>query len=468
MNRVKFLCDKTGITGDVRTFFENFKPSTQLPLKDWPDADYTPDAADETVKLGETWVNTPTLNPSRHEARRRSLLNFMLADMNGFEGRMIMFWMNHFGVSEAKVAHSQQLWWWYELIRSNSVGNFKELIEKVTISPAMLVFLDGATSVKGNPNANYARELFELFTLGKGNGYTEEDINEAARALTGFRIKASGQWDFDITEFDSGEKEVFGVKDWHDYKTLINTLFQERGGYIARFISDKLVRYFLGVNDSFIGVDVATTLRNSNWSIKEALITLFTHDEFYKENYVVKSPFDLLKSLPLPWPNDIRYYQTYRLLRERLAEMGQDLLNTPTVAGYEPYRIAPDYDKGWYNTVSAPLRAKLVDDLFDPWVFTMDEDASFFIDAINHLTDSNPNLQVLGAVREFLPFEWPIDQLNKLKTDTLLSGQAEDRYFTNAVKAYQDDPNERNTSVIRERLKALYKTIFNEPSFQLQ
>ena len=198
MNRQKFLYDKTGITGDVRTFFENFKPSTQLPLKNWTSVDYPAplDEPDESVKLGETWVNIPTLNLSRHEARRRSLLNFMLADMNGFEGRMIMFWLNHFGVSEAKVTHSQQLWWWYELIRSNSVGNFKELIEKVTISPAMLVFLDGATSVKGNPNANYARELFELFTLGKGNGYTEEDINEAARALTGFEILETGYWNF--------------------------------------------------------------------------------------------------------------------------------------------------------------------------------------------------------------------------------------------------------------------------------
>jgi hypothetical protein len=148
--------------------------------------------------------------------------------------------------------------------------------------------------------------------------------------------------------------------------------------------------------------------------------------------------------------------------------MGQDLLRTPTVAGYEPYRIAPDYDKGWYNTVSAPLRAKLVDDLFDPWKFTMGE--PYFIDALDVTSAGygDPNVQARLMVEDYLPFEWPIDQLNKLKTDTLLSGQAEDRYFTNAVNAYIADPNERNTSVLRERLKALYKTIFSHPEFQLQ
>jgi hypothetical protein len=467
MNKAKFLYDKTGITEDVRTFFENYKPSTQVPLKDWPNADYSPDPADEAVRLGETWVNTPTLSPSRHEARRRSLLNFMLADMNGFEGRMIMFWLNHFGVSEAKVTHSQQLWWWYELIRSNAVGNFKELIEKVTISPAMLVFLDGATSVKGNPNANYARELFELFTLGKGNGYTEEDINEAARALTGWKIELDGFAKQDYRDFDTGTKIVFG-KGVYNELALINALFQERDGKIAWFISEKLVRYFTGSKNVNLIWDVANVFF-SNWSIKEALITLFTHDEFYNESYyVVKSPFDLLKSLPLPWPNDIRYYQTYRLLRERLKEMGQDLLNTPTVAGYEAYRIAPDYDKGWYNTVTAPLRAKLVDDLMDEWKFSMSEEAKYFFDPLTPPLIADPNKVVVWQTSYFFPFEWSTDQLNKLKVDTLLSGQSEDRYWTNAVNRYIEDPNEANTSVIRERLKALYRAVFNHEQFQIQ
>ena len=149
--------------------------------------------------------------------------------------------------------------------------------------------------------------------------------------------------------------------------------------------------------------------------------------------------------------------------------MGQDLLNTSSVAGYEPYRIAPDYDKGWYNTVTAPLRAKLVDDLFDEWVFNMG--VPYFIDphygAYLGLPFS-PSALVKIVVEAELPFEWPIDQLNKLKTDTILSGQAEDRYWENAVREYLKDPNERNTSVIRERLKALYKTIFSHPEFQLQ
>ena len=464
MNKENFLYHKTGVVGDPVTYLNSFQPSTDQPLKDWRDEDYpgTPD----NIAKGDTWVGTWNTERSKNQARIRSYRSFLLHDLQGFGGRMTFFWMNHFGIADSKVLDADMMYEYYELIRKHSVGDFREMIQEITINPAMLRFLDGETNKKNAPNANYARELMELFTLGRDNGYTETDINEAARALTGWEIQDKKAL-FAIQNWDAEPKSVFG-EIIYSYGDLINRLFDERGFEISNFIAGKLIRYFLGKDNNVLRMSVAAQLA-LNWSIKDALTFMFTHDEFYNPQYMtVKSPLNLIHSLPLSLPNDINYYHIYSKLLDRCEQMGLDILNPPSVEGYSPYNEAPDYSKLWYNGSSGVLRSELVDQLFDPWAFTMDDKYMFFIDVMNEQVYADPNVQVQLVVEKYLPTEWPVDELNTLKTNTLLSGQAEDRYWANAVTAYLADPNQQNTSVVRERLKALYMAVFSHEEFQLQ
>src|SRR5205085_11791521 len=115
---------------------------------------------------------------------------------------------NHFATSNAKVQSARFMLEQYGLLRKHALGSFRKLLEGMSYDPAMLVWLDGRDSVKGNPNENYARELMELFSLGIGN-YTEKDIREAARAFTGWDLKGAGA-SFTAAQHDDGVKTVLG------------------------------------------------------------------------------------------------------------------------------------------------------------------------------------------------------------------------------------------------------------------
>src|SRR4029077_7619102 len=122
--------------------------------------------------------------------------------------RMTLFWHNHFATSNSKVRSLKLMQQQNETLRRHALGHFDALLAEMTVDPAMIVWLDSDTNKKNAPNENYAREVMELFSLGVGH-YTEKDIQEAARALTGWKM-AAGRAVFDPAEFDDSEKTVFG------------------------------------------------------------------------------------------------------------------------------------------------------------------------------------------------------------------------------------------------------------------
>src|SRR5262249_50310978 len=127
-----------------------------------------------------------------------------------FQEKMTLFWHNHFATSNAKVLSTRMMLTQYALLRKHALGSFADLLKGMSTDPAMLVWLDGKGSKKGNPNENYAREVMELFSLGVGN-YSEADIRQAARAFTGWDVRNSAAV-FDKGQFDSGVKTVLGQK----------------------------------------------------------------------------------------------------------------------------------------------------------------------------------------------------------------------------------------------------------------
>ena len=138
--------------------------------------------------------------------------------------RMTLVWHDWFATSNEGVGSQRLMIHQNEMLRKNALGSFRDLVVRVTRDPAMLLWLSGAQNRKDSPNENYARELMELFTLGADRGYTEDDVREQARALTGFR----NDWDdgvgpnnfrFDPEYHDGGVKRIFGKKgrfEWRD------------------------------------------------------------------------------------------------------------------------------------------------------------------------------------------------------------------------------------------------------------
>ena len=218
---------------------------------------------DESLALelnpGPEWMHVGNKElPNRPGALRRFMQRWFAGDcqQSTLHQRMVMFWMNHFVIEIQTISPQYCAQYIYEVVHPNALGNFKDFVYKVGISSAMLVYLNGNQNKKQAPNENYARELYELFTLGVDNGYNQNDIVETARALTGYTLFQSSDNTlvFRASHFDSEEKEIFGqVGNW-GYDDVIRILFETHPLKIARFICKKLYAYFVSpeVNDAIV------------------------------------------------------------------------------------------------------------------------------------------------------------------------------------------------------------------------
>ena len=171
------------------------------------------------VVQGQTWVNDPntasipeirgTINGLRVQSLRKWWAGLIINQGRSIQEKMVLFWHHHFSVKEGEVENAQLLYRHHNLLRSNALGNFKNLVKEVTIDPAMLIHLNGYVNSKQAPDENYAREMQELFTVGRGNDslYTENDVIAAARVLTGWRINSNPLNSyFDPAAHDTGSK----------------------------------------------------------------------------------------------------------------------------------------------------------------------------------------------------------------------------------------------------------------------
>ncbi len=273
-------------------------------------------------------------------------------------GRMMMFWSNHF-VTEADLIHSPSyLYQQYIMRQKYSLGNFKDFVHAVGIDPCMLMYLNGFENKAGIPNENYARELYELFTLGVDNGYTEMDIEETARALTGYNRRLSywGDIVFNTATFDSEDKTIFGQTGNWGYDDVVNILFEQKADRIANYICTKFYKEFISSNiDETIVAQLAQTFVENNFEIAPVLRQLFKSEHFFNDDsigVIIKSPMDLIiqyqKELDIIPPSD----GTNDLNRRALLMgyyLDMDVLNPPNVAGWPG-------DEFWLNSVTIPER----------------------------------------------------------------------------------------------------------------
>ncbi len=258
----------------------------------------------------------------------------MLATPSPLSERMTLFWHNHFVSSLQKVKSAKLMYRQNELLRRHALGNFRTLLHAVAKDPAMVIYLDSATNRKEQPNENFAREVMELFTLGVNQGYSEYDIREGARALTGYTYEHyTGQFRFNLAQHDTDPKTLFGqTGPWtgDDFCTLI---LQQP--HTARFIAGKLFEYFAYPDpDPKVVAQLATVLRGNGYEMAPLLKNIFMSEEFYSAKAVgtqIKSPVQLMVGMARDFGVK---GADYNYLFQVCADMGQELFQPPNVKGW--------------------------------------------------------------------------------------------------------------------------------------
>lgn len=243
--------------------------------------------------------------------------------------KMAFFWHGHFACREINIFFQQNL---LDILRRHALADFGTLLREVSRSAAMLAFLNNQQNRKQQPNENFAREVMELFTLGRAN-YTERDIKEAARAFTGWGFDLSGEFVFRKQFHDTGSKTIFGRTGNFDGDDVLDMLLENR--QTARHITRKIYRFLVHETpDEAMVQTLADGFYQSGYNIQSLLDSIFSSKWFYKPANIgsrIKSPIELLAGLRRMLPMEFSNEQV-QLLYQRL--LGQVLFYPPNVAGW--------------------------------------------------------------------------------------------------------------------------------------
>jgi uncharacterized protein (DUF1800 family) len=258
----------------------------------------------------------------------------MVQSPRPLEEKMTLFWHGLFTSGYQTVRSSYAMYQQNELLRRHAVGNYGHLLAAIVRDPAMLRYLDNNSNVRGRPNENLAREILELFSMGEGN-YSETDIKEAARALTGYGyVRDTWAFRFAARSHDEADKTIFGQTGNWDGDKLVELILEQPAA--ARYIARKLFVFFVHDDPNEATIEaLAGILRQSDYEIAPVLKTIFLSQEFYSERAMashIKSPAELVvgaaRSLPLENID-------YAALAVAMRNMGQDLFEPPNVKGWD-------------------------------------------------------------------------------------------------------------------------------------
>jgi uncharacterized protein (DUF1800 family) len=420
VDRAKHLLRRATF-GPTRTEIENFATldvSTALDTLLAPLA--TPDPPNDPL-TGSNWLPKPGETNSGDDSLFKYFqawfIELMRTTGTNLRERMVFFLHSHMPADHLIIQNSTSLYYQNALYRQYAFGSFRELFEKVCVDNAMLQYIDNTLNDKDVPNENFAREMLELYSIGKGEqigpedytNYTETDIKQAARVLTGFKCN----WEFDTIDPDTGlprgkaADTLTSVASRHDAGTktfspkfgetsiapdpsfLIGGDVTEEGALdeisqmmdmifaqdeTAKFICRKLYRFFVyyKITDNIettIIEPLATTLRNNNYEFSYVLRQLLSSEHFYDEDAddttndhigaIIKSPLDLVIGtfrffkIEMPDPgthlDDLYNFAYGRGILRHLTNQGMDFYKPIDVAGYPPYHQVPAYNRNWIS-----------------------------------------------------------------------------------------------------------------------
>jgi uncharacterized protein (DUF1800 family) len=250
--------------------------------------------------------------------------------------RLTLFWHGVFTTSYTTVRDPEAIAHQHATLRRGALGSYEGLLRAMLRDPAMLVYLNGDKNRKGKPNENLAREVMELFSLGQGSGYSELDVKDAARALTGAGVRRDRNhmhYRFQSRHHDDGVKAILGVEGEHGPADLATILVAQPA--CATFIAKSLLEYLEGADpDSERVDDYAGKLRSTGYDIAHFMRTLLLDPEFYSDDVIgarIASPVDFVVGSTVRLGGGIPPI----FLVEAAAVLGQDLFRPPNVKGWE-------------------------------------------------------------------------------------------------------------------------------------
>ncbi len=426
----------------------------------------------------------------------------MVEDEPSIREKLTLFWSNHFATEAEIVSSALHTFSLLNQLRMYALGNVKDLTRIVTLEPAMLRYLNGNTNTVGNPNENYARELQELFTIGKGpvagNGdyttYTEDDVRAAARVLTGWREnRRSGTVTFVAAQHDSTDKQFSARYNNHVIKggrdaqagtreldELLTMIFEQ--SRTAEHIVERMYRWFVdSIIDDTVRTEVieplATQLRADNYVVGPTLMRLFSSQWFFSENIIgaqLGSPADFVIGLmrsTTTWtaPTDPQLRQRFYLgLYAQMVSLQMNLLEAPSVAGWEAYYQEPGFDHYWITTATLPLRNGLSDAILRP--SRVNDRGQAILDSVAFVS-ALPNpadaLQMITDLNtHFFAVPFSEDLTMRLAEEVLMDGG---RYYewTQVWDEYTADPSATNRLQVKGNLDRLFTYLFRMAEFQL-
>ena len=286
-------------------------------------------------------------------------MNQMISSDQQLREKMSLFWHGHFASRANNIFYQQQL---LDTVRNNALGNFGDLLKAVSKSASMINFLNNNQNRKGHPNENFAREVMELFTLGRGN-YTENDIKESARAFTGWGANIKGEFQFRPQQHDDGEKTFLGKTGHFNGDDILDIILEQK--QTARYISQKIYRYFVNEQPDAEKTEwLANRFYQSHYSINGLVNDIFTSDWFYDPKNIgarIKSPVELIVGIRRMLPMEIKNEDS-QLLLQRL--LGQILFYPPNVAGWPG-------GKNWIDSSTLMMRMRIPQLMYAGDVFQM-------------------------------------------------------------------------------------------------
>ncbi len=487
---------ETGMSNTVDLLLSEYKmPSPPV----YYDYDNDPNA-----RIGQSWVKVAQTEQEQRQPRRRSLfawfIKIMFEQGMTIREKMVLFWHNHFVTGN--INNPIIVYDYSTLLRENALGNFKELTKEITVNPAMLIYLNGNQNTKQAPNENYARELLELFTIGKGpiagpgdyTNYTEDDVVAMAKVLTGWVVGNNRQLDIeyngryvgarhDITDkklshrFDEVVIPHMGTK---EYKHLIDLIFQKEE--VSRFLVRNLYRWFVyqEINE-FVEQEIieplAQLLRESDYEVKPVMEVLLKSEHFYDQEFIgaiIKNPVDfvigpLVQFGARPADQKIRTtYNWYRGISRLLTPLQMQLYNPPDVAGWKAYYQEPNFYQQWIN--SGTLQGRMAYTNFITVGTGRPNRDIFLLDVLNFVSKIENSLNPVELIKELavllLPHPITDAQIDALK-EVLIPGLP-DYEWTIEYGDYLSNPNNEGLKKgVENKLRNLLKAMMAMPEFYL-
>ncbi len=476
-------------------------PDPAPPVKEYTTSTQ-PGTPDANIVQGTTWINDINSDGNVQSQRRASYKKWwtgvLINQDRSIREKMIFFWVDHFGNEASDVGNANWVYKQHTAIRLNSLGNYKQMVRDLTVDYAMLRYLNGYLNTAAAPDENYARELQELFTLGKGpdSKYTEGDVKEAAKVLTGWRVNGTTYTTFFDPNRHSTANKTFssffnntvitgrtgataGDLELND---LMNMIFAN--SEVAKFIVRKLYRWFVYYDiDAGTEANVITPLadifRQNNYNLKPVLAALFKSEHFFdvlNQGCLIKTPADVVigsvreYGVRMPAATDWdTSYGHWNTLYANMVNQGLNLHDPPNVAGLPAYYQEPLFHEIWITTDSLPKRNQFTDVManngYNRNSFRMQFDFVAWAKTLSN--PGNPNDLIDEALKYIYRMGVSPQVKQQFKSQMLLTGQQYDYYWTNAWMAYIASPTTANLNIVNTRLKALFQYLMNLSEYQL-